>query len=310
MAEHFAVRRCERQAHGTIRQPVNLNIRPRACRCGGDAVALHPLFGPQEEIHVPDDAGHAPLVLILQIGAVAPLEHQQHHFVFALAQKRRSVKLAGVVGHLAVAQELSVDVDIEATVHALEVQHPPHAACQVGLKTAAVYPSRVFHRHIGRIIGKGIPDIDIRGLAKAVQLPVARHGHGARKRHTDPILRQPIRAVEAHEIPLAVQRDPPGRMLFQRKRILSRSKRGILVAIGGCAHMEHGRVFVIPGMHADPPHGKVPPATTGDGRHHIGFGEGITWPAPHSSGRGRGRAARSAARQRPLLHHSPGPLPC
>ena len=46
-----------------------------------------------QKVYIPENAGGAQFVLILKVGAVAPLEHQHVHAVFTLLQKGGCVKL-------------------------------------------------------------------------------------------------------------------------------------------------------------------------------------------------------------------------
>ena len=61
-------------------------------------------------------------ILILKISAGAPLDNQHAEGVLAADCKVRNIKSAHAVRHLAEADELSVEPDIEAGIHALEVQ--------------------------------------------------------------------------------------------------------------------------------------------------------------------------------------------
>ena len=96
--------------------------RKRLPGFGADKEILHVDLVPQEQIDLADDAGGTDFVLILQVGSVAPLENQHTKLVLARVQEFRHIDFAGHVADLAVGGELPVDVEIEAGVHALEVQ--------------------------------------------------------------------------------------------------------------------------------------------------------------------------------------------
>lgn len=77
-------------------------------------------FVTQEQINLAENARKTEHILILEVGAVAPLEHKNLDAVFSGAQVRGKIKLAGHVADLTVADEGVVDEEVEAGIYALE----------------------------------------------------------------------------------------------------------------------------------------------------------------------------------------------
>ena len=134
------------------------------------------LLGPGKEVHVSVDAAHAQLVLVLQIAAVAPLEHQHGQGVVAGGEVAGDVELAGGVGHLAVAHKLAVYPQVEAGVHALKVQEPAVGGGVGHIDVAHVQAAGVLLGDIGRVAGEGVAHVGVHVAAIAVVLPAGGHG--------------------------------------------------------------------------------------------------------------------------------------
>ena len=123
----------------------------------------------QKEEDLAEDARPAVLVLILQVGAVAPLQHKNLDEVLALVQILADLKLRGHVADLAVAHELPVDEEVEAGVHALEVEVDglilQHGG--VELDRTAVEAAGVIVGNEGRVYGDGVGHVDVVGCIVA-----------------------------------------------------------------------------------------------------------------------------------------------
>ena len=96
--------------------------------------------------------------------------------------------------HLAICRKFAVDVKIETGIHPLK-HHINFLACQnvtVNLKGALVKTARVINRHVRRVYGDGIIDVDIVGcVISAVERILPAHGNG--------------QAVTLSKIPFSVQ---------------------------------------------------------------------------------------------------------
>ncbi len=202
------------------------------------------VFRPLQEIQAPENAGHAQLVLVLQVGAVAPFEHGDGQAVFPLRQPVGQVELVGRMADLAVAGEPAVDPEVKAAVHPFEVQVVPHARLFVQADQAAVDPSGVFLGHIGRVKGEGIIDVGVLVAVVAVVLPDARHrDHVVKLLGIFPaVLRHVVHAVIVFELPFPVQRDHPGRA---GPGFVPRRERDIVGAVFLRAQVQDGRVLKV-----------------------------------------------------------------
>ena len=165
------------------------------------------LLGPQQQVHVPENAAHAQLVLVLQVGAVAPLEHQHRQGVVPGGEEAADLKLGGSVGHLAVSHKLPVDPQVEAGIHPLKVQ-----VDLVGfqgflrhVQVADIQPARVFLGNIGRVKGDGVADVGVLVAAIAVVLPTGGHGDGA---HLLLVERKPLFRVYSFFIGIEILKGP------------------------------------------------------------------------------------------------------
>ena len=92
---------------------------------GVDEPVAQTRLGPTQDVDIAEDATHAELVLVLQIAAVAPLEHQNGQLVVARPQVVGHIELAGGVRDLAVADQIPVDPEVEAGIHTLEIEQGP-----------------------------------------------------------------------------------------------------------------------------------------------------------------------------------------
>ena len=123
----------------------------------------------EEEEDLAEDARPAVLVLILQVGAVAPLQNQNLDKVLPRMEILADLKLRGHVADLAVAHELPIDEEVEAGVHALkvEVDGLPLQHGGVKLDRTAVEAAGVIVGDEGRVYGDGVGHVDVVGCIVA-----------------------------------------------------------------------------------------------------------------------------------------------
>ena len=136
----------------------------------------HMVFGPGQQVHVPEDAAHAQLVLVLQIGAVTPLEHQHGQGVVPGGEQGGDVELRGGVGHLAVPGKLPVDPQVEAGVHPFKVQIPAEGGGVGHVDVAHIQAAGVLLWHEGRVAGDGVADVGVLVTPVTLVLPAGGHG--------------------------------------------------------------------------------------------------------------------------------------
>ena len=142
---------------------------------GGDGGVADVQPGHAQQIHVAENAGEPPEILILQIGAVRPLVDHHGQHVVAGGDKGRDVELGGHMRYLREAREGAVDPDVERGVHAVKVQEHLALVPALGQREgAAIAADGVVVGHIGRIEGNGIVDVGVVRLVVAVHLPVGR----------------------------------------------------------------------------------------------------------------------------------------
>ena len=203
--------------------------------------------GALQQVHVPEDAAHAQLVLVLQIAAVAPLEHQRGESVGPVAvEESGDLELGGAVRDLAIAHESAVHPQVEAGVHALEVQEIPGVLPLVQAQGELVDAAGVLLWHIGGGHGDGVADVCVHMTAPAHALPAAGHrdgGHGAGVQAQKAGLVYRVQeGVEIPEGPFAAEAMDPGLALWAVGEVVA--------AVGGCTHVEGGGVLVIEGGEA------------------------------------------------------------
>ena len=142
----------------------------------GDDIIPDPVHRPVQKIDIPEDPGEAELVLVLQVGAVTPLEHQHSQKVVPFLEKIRNVEFRRVVGHLAVAHIAPVEPDIETGIHPLKIQE---CARRIGVpvpcEIVQVGATGIVLRHIGRIKRKRITYVGVLGTVVSFELPAERH---------------------------------------------------------------------------------------------------------------------------------------
>jgi len=151
---------------------VQLGARPNVAHVHG---------GLGVEVDLAVQAAQPPVILILQIGAVAPTIDLRRHQILAWLQVGRDVELGGQAAILTVADHLAVDPDIEGRIRSAKDHKdlPPLPTLwqNEGGAIAAHLIGLVGHaRHI--VGWEGILHIDIERDAIALQLPVAGHGDG------------------------------------------------------------------------------------------------------------------------------------
>jgi hypothetical protein len=202
-------------------------------------VIIDTLLRTAQQIHIPENAAHAELVLILQIASVAPLQHQHRQKVLPFSEIFRHIELRGGVGHLAVPHILSVEPHIEAGVHTLKVQVSPGSRLILfPLEYMAVRAAGILLGHIGGIQGKRIVHIGVLVTVISMHLPHGGHRDSApllSRRHVllVELLLQVIDAVIVAEIPLSVQKHETGGILSVLHQILLPSVRRYVVGSAG-----------------------------------------------------------------------------
>ena len=153
---------------------LDLHIRAVILQGGGDGVVGYMLHRALEEVHITEDTAHAELVLILQVAAVAPLEHQHRQLVGAVLEVLGDVELAGAVGHLTVTHVPAIQPDVEAGVNTFEVQEGfGSAGVYLVVKLPDVGAAGILLGHIGWVKGEGIFNIGVLMLIIAMHLPNA-----------------------------------------------------------------------------------------------------------------------------------------
>ena len=169
-----------------------------------------------------------PMILILDETRIRPARHHRNQLVWLIAHdQRREVKLRRRARVLAQPHRLPVDVHVQRTLAAAEVQHyPPVAPGLRHVKHAPVDPGRVLLRHARRRFGKRHDHIRVMRLAEALHRPVARHGdlRPAARGNLGPgcLLRFRLDL----EFPLAVQRHEPRRAFALDRERLGRRRKG------------------------------------------------------------------------------------
>ncbi len=193
------------------------------------------------EVDLAVDAGHAPVVRILQIAAVAPLEDLHRQAIVALANQVRDVELRRQGAVLEVADRTIVQEDGARRVDAAEVEHDALALP----RTRHLEPPHVATRGIvapdcGGRIGKRIIDVGIDRIAVSAHLPARGYvnripvGHVAVRPHE--IVRRGRSILREAEAPLPVERAEARPRAVARERILRRGK-----GIGGGPRREPPR---------------------------------------------------------------------
>ena len=89
---------------------------------GFQCIVRDVLVRPGKEIHIPEDAGKAELILALQIGGHAPFEDKDVQRVLSIHHQIGDIKLRGGVGNLGIPLLYAVDIEIEGRIHALKIQ--------------------------------------------------------------------------------------------------------------------------------------------------------------------------------------------
>ena len=94
---------------------------PVVLQAGMYGIIPQVLFRTVENVDIPENTGHAELVLILKVAAIAPLEYQHGNFILA-GLYIALYQIRGHMGCLAVPDKCAVDPEIEAGIHSLEIQ--------------------------------------------------------------------------------------------------------------------------------------------------------------------------------------------
>ena len=173
---------------------------------------------PGLQVHLPMEAGHPPVVLVLQVAVGRPAHDHAGEDVLTRLQVGGDVELAGQPGVGARAGEAAVDVDEEHALRAAHVEHdlaaPPRPR---QAEPRPVHPCRVLVRDGRRGTGEGHLDVRVdRGVGRALQRPARRDVDPPPgpvvSRGADVLGRHGLRPVQQHEGPSPVQRAVPRRV--------------------------------------------------------------------------------------------------
>ena len=199
--------------------------------------------GPKQQGHVPENAGKTQFVLIFQIAAVAPFEHQHAEPVFSGAKLPRHFELAGAVGYLAVACKDPVHPYVKAGVHPFKIEELAHPRLPFGqLELADISAAGIFVRHIGRVVREGITDVGILLLVEALHLPASGHfGFQKSLRHKvflEKMVRYFLHPGKIGKFPVFPrQRQTPVLPFF--------GQRHVVTPVGHGAHMQRFQIFIV-----------------------------------------------------------------
>ena len=144
--------------------------------------------GHRHQIDVAMEAGHAPHILPLKVGPVAPAIDAYRHLVLTRMYQGSYVILRIIVRPLPVAGETAVDPHRGAAVNTVEVDEYAFVLPLLGQHEGAAVEAGgivAFHSMLlpavhgtGRIVMEGIAVVVVDGLAIAGHLPVERHLDG------------------------------------------------------------------------------------------------------------------------------------
>ena len=149
---------------------------------GAKINVLQVLLVAEKQIYLSEHTREAELVLILQIRARAPLEHNNAEGVDTCVKKRGDIYFRGAVADLAVACKIAVNEEIEAGVNTLEVYVYLMLQRRLGEgELTAVESAGVKGGNVRGIEGKGIGNVGVlRNVIALVHnsLPAAGDSHG------------------------------------------------------------------------------------------------------------------------------------
>ena len=131
---------------------------------------------PPQKIDVAENARKTPFVLILEITAEAPFQHEDVYFIFPRTYKRRNVKFAYSVRNLRKTDEAAVYIQIEAGIHALENEIRFFLRFAPPLEGAGKMIGRIFRRDMRRIEGERIAYVGILKIIIPEILHAGRYG--------------------------------------------------------------------------------------------------------------------------------------
>ncbi|MNC03620.1 hypothetical protein D3C75_510330 [compost metagenome] len=181
----------------------------------GQPHVQQPALGFVQQADRAEDAAHAPHVLILQIGAIGPAQHQHGQPVRTGLQEVAEIEFGGQPAVLGVTDPAAVAEQMEGAVHPVEDDAGLTAGQPVGgqFKLAGIATGGILCRHPGRIAGEGVLDVGIDGAIKPLQLPVAGHPDGSRAGQipAQPLLWHQLRGFEEGETPVAIELHAGGR---------------------------------------------------------------------------------------------------
>jgi len=202
--------------------------RNRAVERGSDLIVNDVTLGASENIRVAENTGEAQFVLILEVRAHAPFQHEHVDLVVAAFDKIGRVELGLTVRDLREADELVVYIKIKARVHALEIDVVTLAFFLGDLYESLIMIGRVDIRHVRRIVRERIVHVRVLKMIVTVVLHARRHFDFRRGRSLIKVVRHGQGAVVLLYRPLAVEVDETVAFLSATERVLGFSERNVV----------------------------------------------------------------------------------
>ena len=168
--------------------------RIKLCRCGklnrqlATLAGKHRLYknvgnsrlGAGKNIHIAENSRCTVHILVLEIGAVAPLHNKHLQVVLTFGEKWCDIKLGDHMADLTVTDKFVIYEEVEAGVHALE-NEDMLTRLAVKVEFAVVKTRGIFLGYIRRILREGVVDIRVlRGVIALADGVLPVHWHGER----------------------------------------------------------------------------------------------------------------------------------
>ena len=202
---------------------------------GLDSVIHNVTRGARQKIDVAENTRKAQFVLVLEIGAHAPLKHQNVQLVFAVGKIIRHVELRLTVRNLRKSDETVVDVKIEAGIHPFEIK----VILLIGffkVEFFAIMICRVLIGDVRRIVRERIVDVGILKMVVAVVLHAAGNVDFRIHFFKIEVVFYVKNAFVILNLPLAVKVGKPAALLPVGKSVLARLERYVIRARIQYAH--------------------------------------------------------------------------
>ena len=153
---------CERIIHtmGTNHEVLEMRLRP------------------SDHIHVTEDAGRPPHILILKIGTIRILQHRDHEQVQPRMHRIGHVEFRRQARALRHADVCAIDMNLSITVHTIETQNNALTICsRLHIHHPLIHARRRGGRHQRRVDGERERLVGIVQTPIPVKLPHMRHLH-------------------------------------------------------------------------------------------------------------------------------------